>query len=34
VRTQLQDLMPEYSPAPTTAEELRSALSTPYPDEF
>lgn len=34
VRTLLQDLMPEYSPAPTTAEELRSALSTPYPDEF
>jgi FlaA1/EpsC-like NDP-sugar epimerase len=34
VRTQLQDLMPEYSPAPATVEERRSALSTPYPDEF
>jgi hypothetical protein len=26
--------MPEYSPVPTSTEELRSALSTPYPDEF
>jgi FlaA1/EpsC-like NDP-sugar epimerase len=34
VRAQLQDLMPEYSPAPSSAEELRFALATPYPDEF
>lgn len=34
VRTHLQDLMPEYSPAPTSGKELLSALSTPYPDEF
>ena len=34
VRAQLQDLMPEYSPAPSTDEELRFALATPYPDEF
>jgi FlaA1/EpsC-like NDP-sugar epimerase len=34
VRVQLEDLMPEYSPVPTSTEELRSALSTPYPDEF
>jgi FlaA1/EpsC-like NDP-sugar epimerase len=34
VRAQLEDLMPEYSPEPTSTEELRSALATPYPDEF
>jgi FlaA1/EpsC-like NDP-sugar epimerase len=34
VRAQLEDLMPEYSPVPTSTEELRSALTTPYPDEF
>ena len=34
VRTQLEDLMPEYSPEPANADELRSALATPYPDEF
>jgi FlaA1/EpsC-like NDP-sugar epimerase len=34
VRAQLEDLMPDYSPLLANAEELRSALSTPYPDEF
>jgi FlaA1/EpsC-like NDP-sugar epimerase len=34
VRTQLEDLVPEYSAVPATSEELRSALATPYPDEF
>jgi FlaA1/EpsC-like NDP-sugar epimerase len=34
VRAQLEDLMPDYSPALANAEELRSALATPYPDEF
>jgi FlaA1/EpsC-like NDP-sugar epimerase len=34
VRAQLEDLMPEYSPVHANAEELRSALTTPYPDEF
>jgi FlaA1/EpsC-like NDP-sugar epimerase len=34
VRAQLADLMPEYSPGIANAEDLRSALTSPYPDEF
>jgi FlaA1/EpsC-like NDP-sugar epimerase len=34
VRALLEDLMPDYSPAPANAAELASALATPYPDEF
>jgi FlaA1/EpsC-like NDP-sugar epimerase len=34
VRSMLEDLMPDYTPAPATPAELAAALATPYPDEF